>query len=70
MAIQNTNFVPPGAEGHKLLEDFMAERIQIIYGYLNDDEEMSKAEVNKLISQLEQHAIDCIDDLIGHNLGA
>ena len=53
MAIQNTNFVPPGAEGHKLLEDFMAERIQTIYGYLKDDEEMSKAEVNKLISQLE-----------------
>ena len=48
----------------------MAERIQTIYGYLKDDEEMSKAEVNKLISQLERHAIDCIDDLIAHNLGA
>ena len=70
MAIQNKTLDKPGAEGHKLLEDFMAERIQTIYGYLNDDEEMSKAEVNKLISQLEQQAIDGIDDLIGHVLGA
>ena len=70
MTIQNTTLDKPGAEGHKLIEDFMAERIQTIYGYLNDDEEMSKAEVNKLISQLEQQAIDGIDDLIGHVLGA
>jgi len=69
MAIQNKKLTAPGAEGHKLLEDFMAERIQTIYGYLNDDEELSEKAILKLISQLEQEAIDGIDDLIAQNLG-
>jgi len=69
MAIQNTTLDKPGAEGHKLLENFMAERIQTIYGYLNDDEELSEKAILKLISKLEQEAIDGIDDLIAQNLG-